>query len=65
MNNDYEHGLTMTGRLYSGQQTRHTRTGQRETRTISTHGGKWGTGGHNQESGKTIRLVAHEEGQGT
>ena len=35
----------------------HTGTGQRETQTISTHGGKWGTGGDNRESGKTIRLV--------
>ena len=39
--------------------------GQRETQTKSTHGGKWGTGGHNRESGKTIGLVTHEEEQVT
>ena len=47
------------------EETEHTGTGQRETQTISTHGGKWATGGHTQESGRTIRLVTHEEGQGT
>jgi len=43
----------------------HTGTGQRETQTISTHEGKWGAGGHNRESGKTIRLATHEKGQVT
>ena len=27
--------------------------------------GKWGTGGHIQESGETIKQVTHEEGQVT
>ena len=31
---------------------------------MSTHEGNGGTGGHHQESGKTIILVTHEEGQG-
>ena len=51
--------------LWLGNYGEHTGTGQRETQTISTHGGEWGTGGHNWESGKTIRLVTHEEGQVT
>ena len=29
------------------------------------HMGEEGTGGHNQESGETIRPVTHEEGQVT
>ena len=47
--------------------TKHTGTGQRETQTINTHGGKWGTGGNTgqKHTGKTIRLVTQEEGQVT
>ena len=31
-------------------------------RRLENTWGQWETGGHNQESGKTIRLVTHEEG---
>ena len=34
-------------------------------RRLYEHMGEEGTGGHNQESGETIRPVTHEEGQVT
>ena len=58
--------MVLESRTRAGMTTKDDTLAQDEgRRRLYEHMGEEGTGGHNQESGKTIRPVTHEEGQVT